>query len=305
MPLHITAVSQTDPGTVRDRNEDNHYVRVADPPHDDMALLVVADGMGGYKAGDEASRIAIATVRAELEPLLAPSTAQPTMRLGTQAEGDGERTTVFLPETAATEHYHGYLGAAVRKANETIVAYGQDHRESRGLGSTITMVITARGRAYFANVGDSRSYLFRAGELRAITRDHSLVARLVEAGQLDPDDVYTHPKRNLIYRSLGTDREDLEVDLFEEALQPGDMLLLCSDGLWEKVRSPETVQILQNTADLREACARLIALANANGGEDNITLVLARVDGTLDLTPTVVLAADIADIDTGEMAAQG
>jgi PPM family protein phosphatase len=305
MPLHITAVSQTDPGAVRDRNEDNHYFRVAEPPHDDMALLVVADGMGGYKAGDEASRIAVATVRAELEPLLVPSTAQPTVRLGTPTDGEGERTTVFLPETAATEHYHGYLAAAVRKANEAIVAYGQDHRESRGLGSTITMVITARGRAYFANVGDSRSYIFRDGELRAITRDHSLVARLVEAGQLDPDDVYTHPKRNLIYRSLGTERDDLEVDLFEEALQPGDLLLLCSDGLWEKVRSPETVQILAATPDLREACSRLTDLANANGGEDNITLVLARVDGTLDTTPTVVLSTDIADVDTGELTAQG
>jgi PPM family protein phosphatase len=305
MPLHITAVSQTDPGSVRDRNEDNFFARVAEPPYEDMALLAVADGMGGYKAGDEASRIAIATVREELESLLAPSTSQPTVRLGTPNEGDGERTTIFLPETAATEHYHGYLAAAVRKANEAIVSYGNDHREARGLGSTITMVITASGRAYFANVGDSRSYLFRAGELRPITRDHSLVARLVEAGQIDPEDVYTHPKRNLIYRSLGTDRDDLEVDLFEEALQPGDMLLLCSDGLWEKVRSPETAQILTSTTDLRDACARLVALANANGGEDNITLVLAQVEGTLDTTPTVTLTADISEVDTGELTAQG
>jgi len=305
MSLHITAVSQTDPGAVRDRNEDNYYVQVAPPPNDDRALLVVADGMGGYKAGDEASRIAIATVRGAMEPLLVTNTTQPTMRLGALAEGDGERTTVLLPETAATEHYHGYLVEAVRKANEAIVTYGQGHRESRGLGSTITMVITARGRAYFANVGDSRSYIFRGGVLRSITRDHSLVARLVEAGQLDPEDVYTHPKRNLIYRSLGTDREELEVDLFEEALQPGDMLLLCSDGLWEKVRSPDTTRILQNTLDLHEACRQLIALANANGGEDNITLVLARVDGTVDLVPTVVLAADIAEADTGEITAHG
>jgi serine/threonine protein phosphatase PrpC len=298
MPIRITAVTQTDPGCVRERNEDAALVYIPDQPHDDTALLIVADGMGGYRAGDRASQIAIETLRAELEPLFAPSSAQPTMRLESKLGPDGERTTVELPETAASEHYGGFITRAVQRANDAIVAYGQDHREARGLGSTVTMAVIARNRAYFANVGDSRTMLLRGGVLRSITRDHSLVAKLVEAGQLDPDAVYDHPKRNLIYRSLGTDHEEIEVDLFEEDLYPGDILLLCSDGLWEKVRPPEIVQVVQSTEDLNAACTRLIQMANANGGEDNITLILARCTGTRDpLTPN----PDIAQADTGEL----
>jgi serine/threonine protein phosphatase PrpC len=304
MSIHITAVSQSDPGCVRERNEDAALVYIPDQPHDDTALLVVADGMGGYRAGDRASQIAIETVRAELEPLFAPSSAQPTMRLDAKpGEAEGERTTVFLPETAASEYYGGFITRAVQRANDAIVAYGLEHREARGLGSTLTLVVVARSRAYFANVGDSRTYLFRDGTLRSITRDHSLVAKLVEAGQIDPEDVYDHPKRNLIYRSLGSDHEEVEVDLFEEELHPGDMLLLCSDGLWEKVRTPEIESVLSSVADLTVACAKLIAMANANGGDDNITLILARCDGMRD--PQPVVADDIAEADTGELSASG
>jgi protein phosphatase len=303
MPIHISAVSQTDTGVVRERNEDHARAYVPPAPHDDTALLIVADGMGGYRAGDVASKLAVETIEVELQPLFVPSSNQPTMRLSTQTDDSGERSTVVLPETAASEHYGGFLTRAVRRANEVIVAYGQDHREARGLGSTVTLAVIARNRVYFANVGDSRTYLFRQGELRPITRDHSLVARLVEAGELDPDEVYVHPKRNLIYRSLGTDREDVDVDLFEEELQPGDMLLLCSDGLWEKVRAPEIIQTLQTEPDLAAACTKLIAQANANGGEDNITIVLARCDGTVDAA-TGVAAEDITEVDTGEMATQ-
>ena len=294
MPIRIIAVTQSDPGCVRDRNEDNARAYVPPTPHDDTAMLVVADGMGGYRAGDVASRLAVETIEVELQPLFVPSSSQPTVRLHAKTAAEGERSTVVLPETASSEHYGGFLTRAVRRANEVIVAYGQEHREARGLGSTVTMAVIARNRAYFANVGDSRSYLFREGVLRSITRDHSLVARLVEAGEIEPDDVYTHPKRNLIYRSLGTDRDEVEVDLFEEEMFPGDMLLLCSDGLWEKVRTPEIISILQEEANLTVACTKLIALANANGGEDNITLVLARCQGTRD--------ADIAEVDTGELA---
>jgi serine/threonine protein phosphatase PrpC len=230
MPIRVTAVMKTDPGRVRERNEDSAYILVPPAPHDDTALLVVADGMGGYRAGDEASRIAVETIAAEMEPLFAPTTDQPTKRLSVEPEDD--RDTVVLPETEASHYYGGFITRAVHRANDHILAYGQEHREARGLGSTVTMVVVAGNRAYFANVGDSRTCLYRAGHLRAITRDHSLVAKLVEAGQIEPDDVYDHPKRNLIYRSLGTDHDDVEVDLFEEELYPGDILLLCSDGLW-------------------------------------------------------------------------
>lgn len=291
----ITAKSYSHPGRVRERNEDSALALVGQAPQNDTALLIVADGMGGYRAGDVASKVAIEAIQNELASIFVPSSAQPTVRLSTRAEGSGERSTVELPETAAFEHYGGFITRAVRRANVEILDYGQNHREARGLGSTVTLALMIKNRAYFANVGDSRSYLFRDGTLRAITRDHSLVARLVEAGEIEQDDVYTHPKRSLIYRSLGADRDDIEVDLFEEELSPGDVLMLCSDGLWEKVRPAEMIDILTNGADMDAIGEQMIALANAHGGEDNITLVMARVGVASEST------TDITEVDTGEI----
>jgi protein phosphatase len=166
----------------------------------------------------------------------------------------------------------------VEHSSEAIVRYGRDHSEAHGLGSTVTAALVVNGRAYIANVGDSRTYLLRGGALQRITRDHSLVERLVEAGQIEPDEVYDHPNRNLIYRSLGADRAEVEVDIFTEQLRVGDMLLLCSDGLWEMVRDDEIAGILTAGPDLAAACNRLIERANANGGVDNITAVVARCE---------------------------
>src|SRR5271165_6478122 len=150
MPIHITAISQSNLGMLRERNEDAAFVHVPPGPHDDMALLIVADGMGGYRAGDKASALAVETIRSELEPLFGPSSAQPTIKLKPKMSEVGERTTVELPETANSEHYGGFLTRAIRRANDVIVEYGQKHRESRGLGSTVTMAIVAKNRVYFA-----------------------------------------------------------------------------------------------------------------------------------------------------------
>jgi len=307
MQHRIIATTNTDPGKVRERNEDSAFANVA--VGEETALLIVADGMGGYRAGDQASKIAVETIRDELEPLFVPSSAQPTVKLKQKIDENGEeRSTVVLPETAASEHYGGFLTLAVRKANSNIVEYGRMHREARGMGSTVTVTIVARNRAYFANVGDSRSYLYRQGNLRAITRDHSLVARLVEAGEIEPDEIYAHPKRNLIYRSLGSDGErGVEVDLFEEELQPNDIIFLCSDGLWEKIRTPEMIEILRNTDDIASICQQFIELANRNGGEDNISVAMARYVGptepvvTSSSTSAQSTPTDIANVDTGEL----
>jgi PPM family protein phosphatase len=292
MQHSITITTLTDPGRVRERNEDNVFAEV----RGDMALLIVADGMGGYRAGDLASELAITTIRSELELLFAPSTTQPTIKLQPKNNSDDDRSTIVLPETPASQHYGTFLTQSVRQANRVIIDYGKQHREATGLGSTVTIVLVVRNRAYFANVGDSRSYLLHNGTLRAITRDHSLVAKLVEAGELEPDAIYEHPKRNLIYRSLGSEGErgDLEVDLFEEELFDGDLVLLCSDGLWEKVRAPEITAALTNEQDLDAACHRLIDTANANGGEDNITIALARYHA-------IQSALSPSDVDTKEL----
>jgi protein phosphatase len=157
------------------------------------------------------------------------------------------------------------------------VRYGEKKSSARGLGSTVTAVLIQNNNAYIANVGDSRTYLLRGKKLAPVTRDHSLVARLVESNQIEADEIYTHPQRNLIYRSLGAGHKTVEVDIFHETLKPNDVLLLCSDGLWEMVHTPDLLRLLSEESSPQKICDQLIDLANANGGEDNITAVVVHV----------------------------
>jgi protein phosphatase len=165
----------------------------------------------------------------------------------------------------------------VQRANQVVRDYAQHYPgRARDAGSTVTMAVLQGWTAYIANVGDSRTYLLRDGKLEQLTTDHSLVAGLVAAGTIEPDEIYTHPQRNVIYRSLGSDPE-VEVDIVRQPLQAGDRLLLCSDGLWEMVRDPEMAAVLDRTPDVWEACDQLVERANENGGPDNITAILVRV----------------------------
>src|SRR5579862_4588238 len=262
--------------------------------------------MGGYHAGEIASELAIKTISEALRPLIGPSSAQPTVKLSprrpkrgkgqrddpaktrpisTELKAEGDEAiaearepamTQQLGETIIFEHYEDRLRAAVEESSKVIVEYGHKHSEASGLGATLTAALVIEGMAFVANVGDSRTYLMRNGKLERITRDHSLVERLVEAGQIDRDDVYDHPSRNLIYRSLGANHAEVDVDVFSITLQPGDALLLCCDGLWEMVRDPQIATILNEQQDPAKACAMLIDKANENGGEDNITAILVR-----------------------------
>jgi protein phosphatase len=324
MALRLAAASKTDSGLQREQNEDTCYFQVMDDPQHALGLFIVADGMGGYHAGEVASRLAVDTIRDDLQTALVPTSGQPTVRLkrrkssrqsqalasaqkGTTANAQAESTaqndeatsrdasaaapstpaedqteqgalTQQLAESLAMQQYGDRLREAVEHSSEVIVRYGREHSDARGLGSTLTAALIIDGQAYIANVGDSRTYLLRDDMLQRITRDHSLVARLVEAGQIEPEEVYDHPNRNLIYRSLGAGKADVEVDVFTEALRPGDVLLLCSDGLWEMVRDPELERVLLEERDLERACELLVQRANENGGEDNITAVLVRCD---------------------------
>lgn len=319
MALHLHAASKTDVGKQREQNEDACYAYVAELDQYSAGLFIVADGMGGYHAGEVAAKIAVDTISTTLQPLLGPTSNQPTVRLkrgrgrnkgSAQAEAtvrddpaktrplaeegvdgaadesleageatEGQRdsaVTQQLSESTVLEHYGDKLRGAVEESSEAIVKYGQQHSEARGLGSTLTAALIVGEQAYIANVGDSRTYLLRDGKLQRVTHDHSLVERLVEAGQIDADEVYDHPHRNLIYRSLGAGRAEVEVDLFTETLRSNDALLLCSDGLWEMVRDQQLESILTEVSDPVEACELLIERANENGGEDNITAVLVR-----------------------------
>jgi protein phosphatase len=202
----------------------------------------------------------------------APAVAneQPAM----QARNPNE--TQQLSESMVFDHYEERLRSAIEESSKVVVDYGNKHHEARGLGATVTAALVVEGMAFIANVGDSRTYLLRQGKLERVTRDHSLVERLVEAGQIDRDDVYDHPSRNLIYRSLGAGHAEVDVDIFNVQLQPGDALLLCTDGLWEMVRDPQLATILNEDQDPTTVCATLIDKANENGGEDNITALLVR-----------------------------
>jgi PPM family protein phosphatase len=294
MALRLIAASKTDVGKQREQNEDSCYYQIIEDDRQASGLFVVADGMGGYHAGEVASRIAVETIRDSLQSMLGPTSSRPTVPLNRDSrkrnkrksipngsaaateESADSQVTQELGESLAVEHYASLLQNSISKSSAKVVEYGTEHVEAQGLGSTVTAALIVEGLAFVANVGDSRTYLLRDGELKRVTHDHSLVARLVEAGQIQPDDVYDHPSRNLIYRSLGAGKAEVDVDVFTENLRPGDALLLCSDGLWEMVRDPQMLNILNEVQDPAEACDLLIQRANENGGEDNITAVLVR-----------------------------
>ena len=325
MPLHLKAAAKTDVGQQRDQNEDNCFAQVSENEDSASGIFIVADGMGGYHAGEVASQIAVESISKQLKATLEPASAQPTVRLNKSKRGKGRgvrflsrsgpkddpnktrplaaekpadteaapptaesgdaaessdaavtAVTQQLTESLIVDHYAEQLRAAVEQGSEAIVEYGRQHSEARGLGSTLTAALVIGEQAFIANVGDSRTYLLRGGKLDRITQDHSLVERLVQAGQIEPADVYDHPNRNLIYRSLGASKAEVEVDIFTEKLSAGDALLLCSDGLWEMVHDPQIERILNEVEDPQAACDLLIERANENGGEDNITAVLVR-----------------------------
>jgi Serine/threonine protein phosphatase len=291
MHLKLTAADKTDVGKQRDQNEDYAYKRIESSDDGDRGLFIVADGMGGYKAGEVASRLAVETISKELDFFFKPVHDQPTIKLEKAAldpdktvkiektaSTSAQQKTQKLPETQAVSFIGEQLEAAIQQANKAIVGYGEKKSSARGLGSTVTAALLQNDRAYIANVGDSRTYLIRENELTPITRDHSLVARLVESKQIEPDDIYTHPQRNLIYRSLGAGHKHVEVDIFHLTLQPSDRLLLCSDGLWEMIRHQDLLKTLSEQESPQEICDQLIKLANANGGEDNISAVVVQVD---------------------------
>ncbi len=297
MPLKLTAADKTDVGKQREQNEDFVYKRIETSSDGDRGLFIVADGMGGYQAGEVASRLAVETISKAINDVhfFQPIQDQTTIKLihpPTPVDPDATVTltpinpmeqneklqqTIKLPETPIAKRIEDQFTHAIQEANTAIVKYGERKTAARGLGCTVTAVLIQDNQAYVANVGDSRTYLLRKGKLKPITKDHSLVARLVEANQIEPEDVYSHPQRNLIYRSLGAGHKTVEVDVFHQTLHPDDTLLLCSDGLWEMVRGEDLLKELTEKTSPQKICDTLIDMANANGGEDNITAVVIHV----------------------------
>lgn len=276
----LAASAQTDKGLRREINEDSVLTMVVERPDlGPIGLFVVCDGMGGHLGGEFASYWAIEAIKSEFAELLALSDPRDTVIL---QEADRKKArSGSLPDLAANPRRYNpqeLVAAAVQKANQVVYDYTLHKPEQAGnAGTTVSMAFVYDRKAVIANAGDSRTYLLREGRLRQVMKDHSLVATLVDSGELKPEEIYTHPRRSVIYRYLGM-KGKVQPDLFTEELQPGDRLLLCSDGLWEMVRSDaEIVRRIEDSSDPQQACLALIEAANQAGGEDNISAVVVEV----------------------------
>lgn len=235
-------------------NEDSllalHNTRVLRGSPCPVGLFVVADGMGGHANGQEASRLVIQSLSRTIVPSI-----------------------IYGP---TDDNYAELLVEGVHRAN--LEVYQRNRQEKVNMGTTIAAALVVDTTAYVVNAGDSRVYLYRASSgLSQVTRDHSTVARLVENGLIQPEDVYTHPRRNEIYRSLGHHPSE-DLDRFILALQPDDLLLLCSDGLWEMVRDAQIEQVIASTLHQpTQISAALVQAALAGGGKDNISVIVVYV----------------------------
>jgi serine/threonine protein phosphatase PrpC len=254
-PLHFTIAAALDAGIARQHkpNEDGLFAMQGIQTEalflQPFGVFLVADGMGGYAYGQEASALALQVISTFLIPHLLSSTA--------------------LGQEALLE----LLMKSVQQANEAV--YRRNEQQHSNMGTTVTAALIVGATAYVANVGDSRCYVSReTGELHQITIDHSVAARLVMAGMIPPTEIYTHPKRNQLFRFLG-EKASVEIDVFTVLLRAGDQLLLCSDGLWEMVRDPDIQQILSTPlAPASQTVDALIKAALASGGNDNLSAIL-------------------------------
>ncbi|HEV8510183.1 MAG TPA: Stp1/IreP family PP2C-type Ser/Thr phosphatase [Gemmatimonadales bacterium] len=266
-PIRVEVFGKTDLGRTRDHNEDRFLVadltRKAASLQPEVrqhdigprgTLLVVADGMGGAAAGELASEMATDTIYDHL-------------------------VKTWNSEHEVTPQRFAYrLKEAVEVANASIHAHAKAHPEVRGMGTTTTAAGVLNDHLYLTQVGDSRAYLIRGGQAHQITKDQSLMQRLVEAGELTEEEAAQSERRNIILQALGPDPK-VKVDLTHQEVRRGDILVLCSDGLSGQVKKEEIAKIVTQAKDLSAACEQLIALANERGGPDNITVVIARFDG--------------------------
>jgi serine/threonine protein phosphatase PrpC len=245
----IEVAGLSDVGCQRENNEDSYLYW--EPAGDEEfrlkgRLAVIADGMGGHEGGQEASRLAVETVREVYDQ-------------SPQAD----------PQEA--------LGEALHAAHARILNYAERHPAFQGMGTTCTAVVLRGRQLYFAHVGDSRLYLARDAGISRLTRDHSYVGRLVESGLVSAADAEHHPQRHILTAALGSGHE-ISVDVNERgiAVHEGDELLLCTDGLWSVVTEEELETAMRGNAPA-ECCAALVNLARERGGPDNITLQVLRI----------------------------
>jgi len=244
----IEMASLTDVGRQRANNEDSYLYWEPDSDEEFSRkgrLAVIADGMGGYEGGQEASHLAVETVRHIYD---------------SGFEGDPQKALV----------------AAFAAAHSNIQRYALDHPQFQGMGTTCTALSIVGSRLYFAHIGDSRLYLVRGATLARLTRDHSYVGRLVESGIVRSEDAESHPQRHILTAALGSGREvDPDFPAVPLALNDGDHLMLCTDGLWSLVSESEVAGVLPANSPA-EACRTLINMALDRGAPDNVSVIVMR-----------------------------
>ncbi|CAF1810850.1 protein-serine/threonine phosphatase PrpC [Bacillus subtilis] len=239
----LTAL-KTDTGKIRQHNEDDAGIFKG---KDEFILAVVADGMGGHLAGDVASKMAV------------------------KAMGEKWNEAETIP--TAPSDCEKWLIEQILSVNSKIYDHAQAHEECQGMGTTIVCALFTGKTVSVAHIGDSRCYLLQDGDFVQVTEDHSLVNELVRTGEISREDAEHHPRKNVLTKALGTD-QSVSIDTRSFDIEPGDKLLLCSDGLTNKVEGTELKDILQSDSAPQEKVNLLVDKANQNGGEDNITAVL-------------------------------
>jgi PPM family protein phosphatase len=275
----VQVFGRTDVGRTRDHNEDAFLVAdlsadVAAVPTEVRrtisgrkgSLFVVADGMGGAAAGEIASAMAVEAILGEL------------------------RTTWIAGDTNDPESFVRAIKLATKAANEKIHSYATAHPEYRGMGTTATIAGLLGDTLYLAQVGDSRAYIVRNGVAQQITKDQSLMQKLIEAGELTEEEAKLSERRNIILQALGPEPY-VKVDLTHQVVRRGDTLVLCSDGLSGQVTKDEIAMVVTDEPDVATACKLLVERANFAGGPDNITVIIARFDG-----PGLQAASDADEI---------
>lgn len=258
VPMRMIVGQKTDVGQVRELDEDSMFVLTMSRTHesveDTIALFVVADGMGGHAGGEVASKVAIQT----LVDVLLENVFMPIM-------GD----VVLLPEQIRSE-----LSGAVEEANDEVYLERQKRRND--MGTTITAVLVMDWTLYVAHVGDCRAYRWSESGLEQLTTDHSIVASMVASGAAQPEDIYTHPQRSVIYRCVG-DQPSVEVDTAVLPVTVGDRLVICCDGLWEMLRTEGIEDVMLREPDPQQAAEVMVDEANIAGGPDNISVIVVQL----------------------------
>lgn len=249
--VRLRSSARTSIGQVRENNEDNVQLWL----QEDAVLAIVADGMGGAAAGEEASRLAVEAIQDGLTV--------------------AEKRMLSAFEMLADDSVAQKMRDIIRVANSDIMRRAAADPNLRGMGTTVTLAFVRNMQAIVAHVGDSRAYLVsqRDHTITQITADHSFVEALIAAGHITQEQAEDHPMRNVLYRALGQ-TEDIDIDVYHIRLRPGDRLVLCSDGLTRHLKSSEIAEVVLRDDDPDTMTDRLVELANERGGEDNVSVVV-------------------------------